>query len=359
MKNSFNLTHRGFAIVAVAFSLLAGAVSHAQASDVVRIGLGGAWPGYGIWYLIKAKNLAPDLDIEPSILEDPLQVQAMLAAGSFDVVDSTFDYLPIAIERKLPLKVVAVQNLSHGGDQIVVAAGLKIPQDIKGQPLPASFGYLGQLVAAFWLNKIGLGVHDVKFEDLTVDQATPEMISGKVKAAYMYEPDTSQVLNQLKGSRIAFSTTDPEWMKNPMGGDALTMSDSFITKHRAVALKVLEAYWAGEAYWRAHPAESNAIIAKALQYSVPDVVSVMGSNGSGTDGQILVGSFLFSAQFCGVAPGIPYPGEQNGQIYLSLAEINKWWIKLGQMQTTVSPKAAADCSLIGDLVKSGFQGVKS
>jgi NitT/TauT family transport system substrate-binding protein len=325
------------------------------ARDLVRVGIGGAWPGYGIWYLINAKGLAPDLDLRPSVMEDPLQVQSMLAAGSFDVVDSTFDYAPIAVEQRLPIKLVAIHNLSHGGDQIVVAPGVRIPQGVAGQVLPASFGYLGQIVAAFWLNRIGLDVNQVVFQDLSVDQAAADMLSGKVKLAYLYEPYASQVLKQLAGSRVAYSTADADWMKNPMGGDAITMSDAFITQRRPVAVRVLKAYFAGQAYWHAHPQESNTIMAQALHYPVADVASVMGSDGSGSDGQILVEPFAFAARFCGVLPGAPLPGEQNGQIYASLAQINKWRLKLGEMRTTVAPKDGVDCSLLADLVKTGLE----
>jgi NitT/TauT family transport system substrate-binding protein len=344
---------RRFLTCAIAFCLLLGASAGARPKDPVRIGVGGSWPGYGIWYVIDARGLAPDLDLQLSILEDPRQVQSMLAAVSFDLVDSTFDYAPVAAELKLPIKLVAVHNLSHGGDQIIVAPGVLVPEGIKGQPFPASFGYLGQIVAAYWLQQIGLGVDNVTFLDLTVEQAAADMISGRAKVAYLYEPYAGEILRRLKGAKVAYSTADAQWMKNPMGGDAITMADSFIAKHRDVALKVLKAYFIGQAYWHAHPQESNAIIAKALRYSTADVAAVMGG-GSATDGQILVEPFLFAARFCGVAPGIPLAGEQNGQIYPSLAEINKWRLKLGEMKTTVAPKDGVDCSLMADLVRTGF-----
>jgi NitT/TauT family transport system substrate-binding protein len=81
---------------------------------------------------------------------------------------------------------------------------------------------------------------------------------------------------------------------------------------------------------------------------------VLGGDGSGTDGQILVEPFLFAARFCGVAAGDPIPGEKNGQIFLSLAEINKWRVALGQMKATIAVKDGVDCSLLGDLVKAQF-----
>ncbi len=326
----------------------------ATAKDSVRIGFGGNWPAFGVWYVIQEKGLAPDLDLQFAILEDPLQVQSMLAAGSFDLVDSTFDYVPIASERKLPIKLVAVHNLSHGGDQIITAADVAIPGGIRGQTLAASFGYLGQLVAAVWLQSNGLTLDAIKWQDLSVEEAAANMLSGKVKMAYLYQPYASEVLQRLKGSKMAFSTADPKWMVNPMGGDAITMSDGFIGKHRDVAVRVLKAYFVGEAYWAAHPLESNTIIAKAMHYSVTDVSTVMGSNGSGTDGEILVEPFLFAARFCGVAPGEPLPGEKNGQVFASLQEIGNWRVKLGQMKSAAAAKDGVDCSLLADLVASHF-----
>jgi NitT/TauT family transport system substrate-binding protein len=35
--------------------------------------------------------------------------------------------------------------------------------------------------------------------------------------------------------------------------------------------------------------------------------------------------------------------------------VNEWWIKLGLMDKTVDVSTAVDCSLIADLVKSGYR----
>jgi hypothetical protein len=80
----------------------------------------------------------------------------------------------------------------------------------------------------------------------------------------------------------------------------------------------------------------------------------MGSDGSGRDGQILVEPFVFSARFCGVAPGPPLVGEQNGQIYVSLQEIAMWRVKLGQMKTAIAVKDGVDCGLMAQLFDAHF-----
>ena len=40
-----------------------------------------SWPGYSFWEIIAQKNLAPDLELEVIVLNDPVTGYGMLAAG--------------------------------------------------------------------------------------------------------------------------------------------------------------------------------------------------------------------------------------------------------------------------------------
>jgi NitT/TauT family transport system substrate-binding protein len=39
----------------------------------------------------------------------------------------------------------------------------------------------------------------------------------------------------------------------------------------------------------------------------------------------------------------------------SIALTNEWWIKLGLMTNKIDPAAGMDCSLLGELVASGYR----
>ena len=63
----------------------------AVATDKVNISLF-SWPGYGFWFIAKEKNLAPDLDMNITIIEDPYESFSLMSAGTLDVTSSTVEY---------------------------------------------------------------------------------------------------------------------------------------------------------------------------------------------------------------------------------------------------------------------------
>ena len=62
-----------------------------------------------------------------------------------------------------------------------------------------------------------------------------------------------------------------------------------------------------------------------------------------------------SAQICGVLEGQPPFEMANGGMVDTVQDINEWWVKLDLMKNTVDAAAGVDCSLMGDLVKSGYR----
>ena len=58
-------------------SLSFGAMNSATAADTIRVGHF-SWPGYGFYYVNQHHNLSPDLNFEFTIIEDPVQLFALL-----------------------------------------------------------------------------------------------------------------------------------------------------------------------------------------------------------------------------------------------------------------------------------------
>ena len=101
-------------------------------------------------------------------------------------------------------------------------------------------------------------------------------------------------------------------------------------------------------WWRENPAEGNAIIAEAMQFTVDDVQSILGGENNPDDGTLYMYSLEESARFCGVAAGAPPFGQRNGQIVDHWALTNKWWVTFGLMDETVDPDKGIDCSILKD-----------
>jgi NitT/TauT family transport system substrate-binding protein len=342
------------AITAIAVISLCYA-TNVYAKDKVNVAFF-SWPGYAYWFLVKEKNLAPDLDINITIIEDPSESFGLMAAGKLDVISSTMEYAPIAVEAKLPIKFVMFQDTCHGSDSIILAPNIKDAKDVKGKKFIAMQGGLSQIFAGWWLEKNGLGVNDVQWVNLIMDDAAAGMTAGDAAAGEFWEPYASTVLKGLKGSHIATNCREDDWKKTALLSDGIFMNSNFIANHRDVAQKVLKAYWAAYDFWLKNPEEATKIMAAGIKFPVENVQNLVGPGGDRKKSLLWMYNFQESASICGVGPGNPPFGQTNGQLFDVVKKINEWWLKFGLMKTTVPPEQAVDCSLMADLQKSGSGG---
>lgn len=311
-----------------------------------------SWPGYAYWFIVKEKNLAPDLDLDISIIEDPTESFALMAAGKMDVISSTMEYAPIAAEAGHPIRFVMFQDTCHGSDNIILAPGIESAADVKGKKFIAMEGGLSQIYAGWWLEQNGIGIRDVEWVNVIMDDAAAAMIAGEAAAGEFWEPFGSTVLKGLPGSKVGSNCKEPFWLETALLSDGVFMNAGFIEKRRDVALKVLRAYWDAYEYWRANPAEAVAIMAAGIKFPIEEVEKIVGPGADRDQSLLFIYDFDESARMCGVAPGDPPFGQTNGQLMQVMSQVNEWWVKFGYMKGPIAPETYVDCSLMGELQKT-------
>lgn len=314
-------------LVATAFTLLL-ARSGGYAAEKVRVSLF-SWPGYGFWFIAKEKNLAPELDLDIQLIEDPYESFGQMKAGKLDVTSSTVEYGPIAADTNIPIRLVTYTNPSTGTDKIVVSPKIKDPKQLKGKSVAVLEGGLTQIFMGIWLENNGLKFDDVKYVNVVMDDAVAAMVSGQVAAGEFWEPFGGQVLKSLKGSYVKATSLDDYFLKTALLGDGMYMREGFITEKPELAKKTLKAYFDAVAWWKANPAEGNKIIAKGLKFSLKDVETVVGKDGKWNKGGIYVLDLTEASKFMGVAPGDAPLGWKNGQIQDHWNLTLTWWKKFG------------------------------
>jgi NitT/TauT family transport system substrate-binding protein len=290
-----------------------------------------SWPGYAFWFVAKEKNLAPELDLQISIIEDPYESFGQMAAGNLDVTSSTVEYGPIAADQNVPVKLVTYTNPSYGTDKIILSPGINSAQDLKGKEVAVLEGGLTQIYMGIWLEENGVKFDEVKYTNVIMDDAVAAMVSGKVAAGEFWEPFGGKVLSSLPGSKVVATSKDPYFKKTALLGDGMYMSGSFLEKKPELAKLTLKAYFAAVEYWKKNPAEANAIMAKGLGFSKEDVVTVIGADGSATDGGIYPFNLEEAARFMGIMDGEP-PFGANNEISRHWKLTNDWWIKFGTVK---------------------------
>lgn len=336
--------------VVMAVAVMMVVQSGALAAEPVRVSLF-SWPGYGWWFIAKEKNLAPDLDLQISIIEDPYESYALMAAGQLEATTSTVEYHVIAAESGNPARLVTFGNLSYGTDRIIFGPGIDTAADLKGKSVAVMEGGLSQIYMAIFLEQNGLKFDDVTYTNLIMDDAAAAMIGGQTAAGEFWEPFGSQVLENLEGSKAVATSADAYWTKTALLADGVYFHADFIKEKPETAAKLLKAYYDAIAYWSANPAEGNQIIADGLKFEVKDVESVIGTTGHYQEGGLYIYTLEEAARFMGVMPGDPPHGQKNGQIAEHFKLTNDWWKKFGLATKDHPLEAGVDTSVLADVVK--------
>ncbi len=327
--------------IALLAALTCASVSHAAEPSKVNVAFF-SWPGYGFWFIAKEKNLAPNLELNIQLIEDPYETYGQMAAGRIDIASSTMEYGPIAVDSGVPIKLVSQTTLSYGTDKIIVAPGIDSAEDLVGKSVAVLEGGLAQIFMGIWLENNGVAFDQVTYTNVIMDDAVASMVSGEVAGAEFWEPFGSKVLENLEGSKVVATSSEPYWLKTALLADGMYMSDAFLTDRPEVAAEALRAYWDAVAYWQANPEEANKIIAEGLKFEVADVESVLGSTGEPKEGGLAIFSLADAAAFMGVAEGEPAFGLANGQIKDVWSLTTEWWKKFGLVEGDPAFTAGVD-----------------
>lgn len=326
----------------------------AAANETVNVGICVSWPGYSMLHVAQEAGLTEGYTLNFTIFEDPLGGHAALAVGQIDVYACTADYTPLIVDRGTNVANVALTNPSYGVDHIILAPEAE-PDALEGLRVAAPQAYIGNLLMGLWLDSQGIGPDQVDWVNLNADEAVGPMLSGDLAAAYMYEPWISRVLEARPGARSVVDTAAPEILSTGIFMDALYMNTDFIENRRDTALAVLKARWEGAGHWHDNTEETNRMLAAFLQWPEEDIPYVIGDNGKYFEGGIYMFDFDESARACGVLEGDLPLGLENGFMQSAIALTNEWWVRLGLMQREIDAAAGIDCSLMAELVESGYR----
>ncbi|MCC1497437.1 ABC transporter substrate-binding protein [Alcanivorax sp. 1008] len=301
----------------------------AEASETVKVSLF-SWPGYGFWFIAKEKNLVPELNLDIQIIEDPYESFGLMSAGQLDITSSTVEYGPIAVDKDVPVKLVTYTNPSYGTDKIILRPEITSPTELVGKKIAVLEGGLTQIFMGIWLEENGVGIDEVEFVNVIMDEAVGAMLGGDVAAAEFWEPFGSKVLAGMPGAQVMATSAEEKWISTALLGDGMYMTSALLDDRPEAAALAMKAYFAAVDWWKENPAEGNKIIADAIQFTVEDVEMVIGGDGQINKGGIWVFDKQEAGSFMGLLPDDLPLGLTSGQIVQHWNTTNEWWIKFGQ-----------------------------
>lgn len=215
------------------------------------------WIGYAPLYLAKEKGFNDGVDVEILMTPDVAQRKLMLERGDIAGMAETVDQLVLDHSQGIHTVAVTSMDVSNGGDGIVAVDSIKTIQDLKGKTVFLQKNYISEALLDYLLEKNGMNFTDVNTVDIEGSAAGAAFAAGKTDAAVTFEPWLSKAKERTGGHVLLSSKDAPGVIV-----DILSVHEQYLHDHPDVVAKVVRGWFRAVEYWRQHPAEANAIMAK-------------------------------------------------------------------------------------------------
>lgn len=110
------------------------------------------------------------------------------------------------------------------------------------------------------LEKAGLKEKDVKYTNMTVNDAGPAFIAGNLDAAVLWEPFLSKAIQEGKG-KLLFSSKDTPGLIP----DLLVFHEAVVKNRPEDVKKIVKSWFDALDWWQKNPEEAMAIMAKRAE----------------------------------------------------------------------------------------------
>lgn len=225
------------------------------------------FPGYELMYLAAEQGYFSPEAVR--MVEMPSATAALraLAADTVEGVALTLDEVLNVRADGLPLKVVAVLDLSLGADVVLVRPGLRTLADLRGKRIGVEQTAVGAVLLDAALSQAGLGTSDVTLVYATVDQHRALYLNGQVDALVTFEPVPS--LLKTSGVRKLFSSADiPGRIM-----DVLALRPEALERSPQAVRELIAGHFSARQDLKLRPEQVQAILARRLNMPPAEVPS--------------------------------------------------------------------------------------
>lgn len=243
-----------------------GATSTTQASQKVTIAMV-TFPGYAPLYLAKEKGFFGNVDVDLQRIEAIGDIRAAVRSGNVQIYAATHDiYQSTKDVPPTGVGFLAIDE-SRGGDGVATTNSIQSIADLRGKKVGAEPGFPPYMVLQYMLDKEGMTLNDVDFQDMSTTDAGNAFSAGQLDAAGIYEPALSASVNARPNSKVLVSSADLPGLIQ----DFLFADETYAKEHLEVLQQVAEGYFKALDYINTNPDESYDIMAKAFDVSKQDM----------------------------------------------------------------------------------------
>lgn len=226
------------------------------------------WPGYLVWDIAKEQGFFEKEGVNVDLKWFPVYTDSLnaFAAGQLDANSQTWNDFMAPLSQGVDAKAVLMFDNSFGNDALLAQPGIRSVKDLKGKRVATELGTCDHFLMLKALESVGLKESDVKFTPIAVQDCPAAMLSKRVDAAVVWEPSRTKILNEIKGSKTLFDSSDIPGVIP----DLLVVKTDVVNSRDADIQKMVNAFYKSVDWWRENPDKAVAIMAKRTGTLVAD-----------------------------------------------------------------------------------------
>ncbi len=224
------------------------------------------WPGYEPLYLAQQLGYLDNKEVRLVEYPSASEVIRAFRNHSLDAATLTLDEALLLQQDGIPVSVILVIDISHGGDVIMARSEIPDMNALKGKRIAVESGALGAYVISRALEIHGMQLADIHVVHLEVSAHETAYRNGEVDAAVTFEPVRTQLLNQ--GAREIFSSRE-------MPGeivDVLVVHNDLLLKQKSRLQQLITAWYKAVDELQQKPDSSALIISQRLKVTPAEVL---------------------------------------------------------------------------------------
>ena len=286
------------------------------------------WNGYaGLVIGVKSGMFKKaGLDVQYSVIEDPVERFNALKAGSLDAIATTPDTFARTYARGIKTVQVLGLDASVGGDGIVADKDITSVKQLKGQKVAVSAGSTSQWFLAYVLSVNHLSLKDVKQVDLTSGDAGAAFAAGRVPVAVTWQPWLDRTQKNPNGHVLVSSKQYPTIITDQVG-----FTPQFVKDNPATVQAFVKAYGQVIDFTKSNPDKAFEYATKYLGQSVADIKATLKD--------VPLWTLAQSRSYYGTP-------AKHGQIYKIFTKAAQFWKGIGEISSVPSPNGAIDPSFL-------------
>jgi len=245
----------------------------AAGPTVIKMGIE-PWIGYGPWWIVIAKGYDKKygVQIKASTFSTDADINSAFAAHRIDAENLATHTGVRFLASGVNLKFVLFEDVSLTADAILAGPKIRSIKDLRGKKVAYEEGTTSDLLLRYALQKNGMSIKDIKVVPIPAADAGAAVIAGKVDVAVTYEPYLTAALKQGKGFHLVYSAGQ----RPGIISDLLAVDPAFARAHPDAIVGALRAWGDAMSFYRSHPAEAQAIIAKNVGAKPADLKESFG-----------------------------------------------------------------------------------